>query len=125
MTGSYSFDARITILSRVETDSPGGVIKTWTNGIVLWASVVQMVKNMFISVQIMYDERYAQTTIYRIITRGKQNFDYESTRFSWNSPSQGVRILEPFETSRLPGSRHTNFTSILVRDITDLKEGPA
>lgn len=125
MNGSYSFDTRITILLETEVDSPGGVIKTWNNGDSMWASVVQKVLNMYITTKVDFDQRWAQAPIYRVIVRGKRNWEFESTRFLWNSPSDGVRTLEPFEHKRLPGSRHTSYTSILTRDITDLKEGPA
>jgi len=125
MNGSYSFDTRITVLTETEIDTPGGVIKTWVKGNTLWASILQKVLNMFIATQIDYSQRYAQSPIYRIIVRSKQTWKFESTRFLWTSPSEGVRTLEPFELKRLPGTRHTSYTSLLVRDITDLKEGLA
>jgi len=125
MNGSYAYDSRVTVQTETETDSAGGVIKQWVNGDVLWANVVQKVLNMYITVKLDFDQRFAQTSIYRVTTRGKQNWNFESTRFLWNSPSEGIRTLEPFESQRLLGKRNTYFTSILTRDITDLKEGPA
>ena len=91
----------------------------------LWCSFQQPTKNLYMSVQVQYGQRFNKTTIWRMVVREKQDWNYATTRFLWDSPNKGQRVMQPVENVRFEGSRHTAYASILVEDVTDLQAKPA
>ena len=124
MPAPWAFDTQVQVQTVTKTYDGLGTTETFTNGDLLFACVCEPTKNMYMHVNIVDQQRFNKTTIYRLIVRNKQNFSYSDTRFLWTTPNDGVHILKPFENQRLEGSRHTAYTSMLVEDITDLQSKP-
>ena len=123
MISPTSFDSRITVQTVTKTYDGVGATEEWEDAPQpnpLWACLVQPTKNMWMQVQVEYQQRFNKTVIWRVIVRGKQNWDYATTRFLWNSPNMGQRVLQPFENQRLEGGRRTQYTSIMAEDVTDM-----
>jgi hypothetical protein len=116
---SWQFDSQVTVQSVATTYNGVGSTNVWTDGDTVWCICMVMTGDSWLRANTQYNQRFTTTQIYRIVTRERVDYKFDSSRFIWHSPT-GDRIMKPIRSAAIGGGVRDQFTWIDVEDITDV-----